>query len=56
MILDESLHLRHLESRIQQIIGSKVELKGQGAKGQIVLHYHDLDELDHILSCLGVQE
>ncbi len=54
MISDEALHLKHLESQIQQIIGTKVELKGSGARGQLTLYYQDLDELDRILGCLGI--
>lgn len=53
-IKDEHLHIRDLETRIQQRMGGKVELRGKGAKGQLVLHYYDLDDLDRILLQLGV--
>ncbi|MDP1835538.1 MAG: ParB/RepB/Spo0J family partition protein [Chlamydiales bacterium] len=56
VVADEGLHLRALEERIQQRVGARTEIRGKGTKGQVVLHYQDLDDLDRILSSLGVGE
>ncbi len=52
---DEKLHLKHLQGSIQQRLGGRVELKGQGSRGKLILHYDDLDDLDRILTALGVE-
>ena len=52
---DEALHLKDLENRIQERLGTRTELRGKGTKGQLTLHYYDLDDLDRILHCLGIE-
>jgi ParB family chromosome partitioning protein len=51
---DETVHLKALENKIQYDLGVKTELRGKGAKGQLIFHYEDLDELDKILAHLKV--
>lgn len=53
---DEAIHLKELQRRIQTTLGVRTEVKGKGVQGQVVLCYHDLDELDHILAKLGVTD
>lgn len=52
---DEALHLKHLQTQIQQKLGGRVEIRGKGTQGKLILHYADLDELDRFLSVIGVE-
>ncbi len=51
---DEAIHLKDLQRRIQSTLGVRTEVKGKGVQGQVVLYYHDLDDLDRILAKLGL--
>lgn len=43
-----SAEARALESELQKILGTKVEIRG-GAKGTIKIHYYSLDDMDRLL-------
>jgi ParB family chromosome partitioning protein len=44
--------VRDLELRLSRALGTKVEVRDQGNKGEIALPYADLDALDRLLSKL----
>ena len=46
--------VKDLEARLMRRLGSKCEVKDVGNKGQIVIPYTDLDQLDRILAKIGV--
>ncbi len=48
----KSVSVRDLETRLQRKLGTKVELKDRGEKGEIVVKYSSWDELDRILELL----
>lgn len=48
--------LEDVQERIQRRLGTKVTVNGKEKKGQIVIDYYSLDDLDHILECLGMRE
>lgn len=49
-------NLRHLEDRIRTKLTTKVELKHKkGGGGQVVIHYHSVNDLDRILDSMGIK-
>jgi ParB family chromosome partitioning protein len=46
----KSASLRDLESRLTRAAGTKVVVRDQGNKGEVVIPYEDLDHLDRILA------
>lgn len=48
----KSVSTRDLETRLQRKLGTKVEVKDHGEKGEIVVKYSSWDELDRILELL----
>ena len=44
-----------LEDQLQRTLGTKVRLTVRGKRGKIEIEFHSLDELDRILSKLGVK-
>lgn len=46
--------LQQLENKVQEKLGTKVSIKGKGNKGQIVIDYYNLDDLDRVLELLGI--
>ena len=48
---------REFEGRLRSSLGTKVSLSNRaGYKGQIVVHYHDRDELERLMEALAPQE
>jgi ParB family chromosome partitioning protein len=47
-------YLEQLAEKIQQKLGTKVLIQGQGKRGRILIHYYSLDDLDRVLSMLDV--
>ncbi len=43
---------RALEHRLSERLGLKVEVKGSGEKGRLVLHYSNVDQLDEVIEKL----
>ena len=41
--------MRDLEARLARHLGARVEVRDNGGKGGIVVHYGSLEELDRIL-------
>ncbi len=50
---EKSSSIRDVESRLSRALGTKVELKDRGNKGEIVIPYADLDALDRLLAKLA---
>lgn len=49
-------NLRDLQERLQEKLQTKVSLSGKGKKGTITISYDNLDDLDRVLSLLGINE
>jgi ParB family transcriptional regulator, chromosome partitioning protein len=49
---DKSPSVRDLEARLARALGTKVEVRDRGNKGEVAIAYADLDALDHILDKL----
>ena len=45
--------IRDLETRLQRRLGTKVQVKDTNGKGELVISYSSLDELDRVLSLIG---
>ena len=45
-------YFRSLEENLKRSLGTKVELRRKGRKGQIVVHYYSDEELDRLLELL----
>jgi ParB family chromosome partitioning protein len=45
--------IRDLEQRLMRRVGTKAEVRDRGGKGEIVLSYGSLDELDRVLAVIG---
>jgi ParB family chromosome partitioning protein len=45
-------HWRDLAEKLQQDLGTKVEIKRHGKKGQLVLHFFSYDDLERLLEIL----
>ena len=48
----KSASVRDLESRLMRVLGTKVEVRDRGNKGEIAIPYADLDALDRIIDKL----
>jgi ParB family transcriptional regulator, chromosome partitioning protein len=46
-------YLQSLEDRLKRSLGTKVEIKTRGGKGQIMVHFYSDDELDRLIDLLG---
>jgi ParB family chromosome partitioning protein len=52
-IAENEAYWRDLVASLQQEIGAKVEIRRQGNKGQVVLHYYSHDDLQRLLDLLN---
>ena len=50
---DKGPSVRDVEARLGRHLGTKVELSDRGGKGEIVVAYSSLDELDRLLALIG---
>jgi ParB family chromosome partitioning protein len=48
-------YLEQLAEKMQERLGTKVNIQGKGKKGRISINYYSLDDLDRLLHILGVQ-
>ena len=51
----KSVHVTELEARLRNVLKTKVTLVERGKGGRIQIDYHSLDELEYILSRLGIE-
>lgn len=49
-------HLEQLAGKIQERLGTKVNILGKGKKGRIFIDYYNYDDLDRLLNLLGVND
>src|SRR5262245_37630623 len=47
--------LEQLAEKIQRKLGTKVIVQGKGKRGRIIVDYYSLDDLDRLMSLLGVE-
>jgi ParB family transcriptional regulator, chromosome partitioning protein len=47
-------YLEQLAEKLQHKLGTKVMIQGKGKKGRISIDYYNLDDLDRLLSALGI--
>ena len=47
-----SSNVKDLESRLTRALGTKVEVRDRGNKGEVVIPYGDLDALDRVIDKL----
>ncbi len=45
-------HIRKMEEMLISLLGTKVEIRHQGSKGRIEIHYYSLDDFDRITGLL----
>jgi ParB family chromosome partitioning protein len=45
--------IRDLEGRLMRRLGTKVEVRDEGGRGELVIAYGSLDELDRVLALIG---
>ncbi len=45
--------IQDLEERLQQKLGTKVNIQSQGKRGTVTINYYSLDDLDRLLEILG---
>jgi ParB family chromosome partitioning protein len=50
---ENAAHWQDLTEKLQQSLGTKVEIKRQGKKGQLVLHFFSYDDLERLLEILN---
>lgn len=50
--MPETAEIRKLQDNLQRILKTKVRIKGKNRAGRIEISYHDLDELDRILTII----
>jgi ParB family chromosome partitioning protein len=48
-----SAGIRDLEARLMRRLGTRVEVRDQGGKGELAVAYGSLDELDRVLALIG---
>jgi ParB family chromosome partitioning protein len=51
--LESDDYFQSLEDGLKRSLGTKVEIRRQGKRGRIVIHYYSQEELDRLLDLLG---
>lgn len=51
--IESDSYFQSLEEELKRTLGTKVAIRQQGQRGQIVIHYHSHEELDRLLDLLG---
>lgn len=51
----KSANVRDLEQRLTRLLGHRVEIRDRSGKGEVVVAYANLDELDQVLAALGLE-
>ncbi len=50
--VDRDFYLEELASKLQQKLGTKVTIQGNGKKGKILINYYSLDDLDRVMDAV----
>jgi ParB family chromosome partitioning protein len=53
---DSSSNIRNIEEKIRQALGTKVSVKSHGGRGEIVISFYSLDDLDRLLDLFAELE
>lgn len=53
--VDRDFHMEQLAEKIQHKLGTKVSIQAQGKKGRIHIDFYNYDDLDRLLTLLGVE-
>jgi ParB family transcriptional regulator, chromosome partitioning protein len=53
--VNRDIYLEQLAEKIQQKLGTKVDIQGKGKKGRVTIDYYSLDDLDRLLQLLGIE-
>lgn len=53
--ISRDVHLEQLVDKIREKLGTQVFIQSKGEGGQIIINYYNLDNLDHLLTLLGIQ-
>ena len=48
-------HLAYVKTNLESYFGTKVKIKEKQGKGQIIINYNDLDNLNHLLEIMGIE-
>ena len=48
-------HLDYVKTNLESYFGTKVKIKEKQGKGQIIINYNDLDNLNHLLEIMGIE-
>ena len=48
-------HLDYVKTNLESYFGTKVKIKEKQGKGQIIINYNDLDNLNHLLEIIGIE-
>ena len=48
-------HLDYVKTNLESYFGTKVKIKEKQCKGQIIINYNDLDNLNHLLEIMGIE-
>ena len=48
-------HLEYVESNLKSYFGTKVKLKEKNGKGQIIIDYMTMDDLNRLLEMMGLE-
>ncbi|OPZ73723.1 MAG: hypothetical protein BWY82_01031 [Verrucomicrobia bacterium ADurb.Bin474] len=53
---DPAVHtaLKHLEKKVSTRLSAETQLRHKGKKGQLIIHYRGLDDLQRIMEAIGV--
>jgi ParB family chromosome partitioning protein len=53
--VQRNFYLEEIERKIRDRLGIRVTIEGNGKKGRVILSYANLDDIDRILSALGIE-
>lgn len=48
-------HLDYVKTNLESYFGTKVKIKEKQGKGQIIINYNDLENLNHLLEMMGIE-
>lgn len=50
------MYLENVVQQVQEKLGTKVAIQGNGKKGKIIIDYYSLDDLDRLLEAFGISD
>ena len=52
----KSAHLRDLEDRARERLGSKVLIESKAGRGRVIIHFYSDDDFQRILDAIGISD